>query len=129
MGLPYIILTEEDMVKNIKHTSSDKPHGYRSWKEFWMTKTGQTWPKLCRIFGCTGNAFAGGHVFVKGYEESFIIPLCGSCNSAQNTDIMPVNVRTAAAVIDKDENQATFSDYEREQLEIYLYRYLNVFFS
>ena len=113
--MPYIILTEEDLVRNIKHTSSDKPLGYQSWKEFWIINTGQKWPNECRIFGCTGNAFAGGHVFVDGCQESFIIPLCRSCNSAHNTDTMSVNMRTAAVIIDQDEMAG--NQFEREQWE------------
>ena len=119
MAMPYITLTEDDLVRNIKGTSDDKPLGYNSWRDYWIENTGQKWPNECRIFGCTNSAFAGGHVNVKGYEEPFIIPLCRSCNSGYNSDIMSVNVRTKAVIIDEEEmagNQAT-SDYEREQWE------------
>ena len=119
MAMPYIILTEEDLVRNIKSTSDDKPFGYKSWKDYWIKNTGQKWPKKCRIHGCTSSAFAGAHVNVKGYQEPFIIPLCRSCNSGYNSDIMSVNVRTAAVMIDEDEmarSQATFSHYEWETL-------------
>ena len=123
--MPYIVLTEEDLVKNVKQTSSYKPIGHQSWKDFWMCNTGQEWPQKCRIKGCTKPAFGGGHVYVDGYSyfDFFIIPLCRSCNCAQNTNWMSVNVRTAAAVVDEDQatgNEGASSNYQivSEELEI-----------
>ena len=119
--MSYIILTEDDVVKNVKGTSSLRPKGFQSWKHFWMCKTGKKWPEKCRIYGCTEPAFCGGHVYVYGSSEFFIVPLCKSCNNAQNTDWMSVNVGTAAPAVEEDnttDNEGGFYDYQLEFEEL-----------
>lgn len=119
--MPYILLTEEDIVKNIKCTSSFRPIGYTSWKNYWISKTEKKWPDKCRINGCTETAYGGGHVYVHGSSQCFIIPLCQSCNSAQNTDWMSVNVRTAAVVVEENdttENEEASFDHQPEFEEL-----------
>ena len=101
--MSYILLTDDDLVKNMKRTTSHKPIANQSWKDYWVYKTGKEWPEKCRIKGCTRSAFGGGHVHIDGYNnfEIFIIPICRSCNNANNTDWMSVNVRTPAAVVEE----------------------------
>ena len=118
--MSYILLTDEDLVKNIKRTSSFRPIGFQSWKHFWMCKTEKKSPQKCRIYGCTEAAFGGGHVYVHGSSKFFIIPLCQSCNNHQNTDWMSVNVGTAAPAVEEDDttdNEEASYDYLRNEFE------------
>ena len=97
-----LLLTEVDQVKNIEGTHQCVPKGFKTWKRYWIHGTGRDWPKKCRISGCSELAIGGGHVHVYGHSaDVYIIPMCNSCNNAQNTSWMNVKTRTEAAKVKK----------------------------
>ena len=101
--MEIIELTNSDLVINIEKTGQCAPIGYNSWKDFWITNTEQNWPDKCRVRRCTKSAFCGGHVYVYGCDEVYIVPLCRSCNHPHNTAWKRVNTGTKAVIIDEHE--------------------------
>ena len=72
-------------VKNLSGTGSEhynNPHGYSSWKEFWIAKSGMTWPNKCSASCCHQMPVVGAHVKkVNSFDSSwYIVPLCQRCN-------------------------------------------------
>jgi hypothetical protein len=100
--MPTILLTEKNQVQNIEGTHACAPKGSKTWKRYWMHETGREWPKKCRISGCSELAIGGGHVHIYGHAtEVYIIPMCNSCNNAQNKSWMTVKTRTEAVKVEK----------------------------
>lgn len=78
-------------VKNVIGSSRYPcPSGYRSWLDYWESKTGQ-YASICSAEGCYGHDLVGAHVQkVNSYDNSwYIVPLCTRCN--QRTDSFEVN--------------------------------------
>ena len=65
-------------VCNVRGSSSDNG----SKKDFWKKYSKRSFPKECRISGCTNDATDGGHMWIKGSWKfcCFILPICHSCN-------------------------------------------------
>ena len=99
-----LLLTDADQVKNIEGTHQCVPKGFKTWKRYWIHETGRDWPKKCRISGCSELAIGGGHVHVYGHTANvYIIPMCNSCNNAQNTSWMKVKTRTETAKVKRSD--------------------------
>ena len=95
-------LTSKDEVQNIKGTGVCKTSS--SWRQFWINMGGGNWPRECRIFGCTKRATDGAHVRIGGIDDDiFIIPMCKTCNTPNNTQWMRVNTNTTAVQIEEED--------------------------
>ena len=104
--MPDILLTEKDQVKNIEGTHACAPRGFKTWKQYWIRQTGRDWPKRCRISGCSKTAIGGGHVHIRDHSTKvYIIPMCNSCNNAQNSSWMTVKTRTEAANVEQSDTR------------------------
>ena len=69
-------------VKNLHNTSDRSPDGYASWKDFWVAKSGMSWPTYCSCESCLNKAEVGAHVIqVYGSNKWYIVPLCKYHNS------------------------------------------------
>lgn len=84
-------------VKNVNGSSRfPAPRGYRSWLEYWETKTGKR-AYHCGASGCSKIDIVGAHV-QKAYSPDqhwYITPLCKSCNGRADifnvtTELVPV---------------------------------------
>jgi hypothetical protein len=77
----------ERAVGNVVGTSWHRLPG-KSWKKYWLERTGREWPKTCCFEECDNEARVGGHVHIEEYKSrvQFILPICNSCNSAVQND-------------------------------------------
>jgi hypothetical protein len=71
-------LNLDDDVSHVIGSSKHKPR--TSWKKYWMGHTGRIWPQKCQMFGCVNPPTVGAHVYVKRFQNNFILPTCQSCN-------------------------------------------------
>ena len=56
----------------------------RSWKQYWIHKTGEDWPDHCQMSDCYGDCVLGAHVYVRGRGwQNYILPCCRDCNNDQ----------------------------------------------
>ena len=87
-------------VHNLSGTSDNEvPMGYRSWKDFWESKTWQKANSCHRWLCSSSDNIVGAHVQLSdGGREWYIVPLCQHCNiSLKNQDfyvsgpLVPVN--------------------------------------
>ncbi|XP_028414996.1 uncharacterized protein LOC114538071 [Dendronephthya gigantea] len=79
-------------VKNVPNTgNSSPPEGFRSWKQFYKKyRRRRSWPSTCRIEDCYEHAAGGAHVYVEDTNRVYILPMCGTHNTAHVTDWFPV---------------------------------------
>jgi len=60
-----------------------------SWKDHWMKFNPNGLAAMlqdnCSAVGCAGKFEHGGHVRLSGDTTVYIVPLCASCNSSENT--------------------------------------------
>lgn len=74
------------LVRNINGTSTRKPTGFRSWKEFWESKKKEPFT-FCAREGCYNAAEVGAHVQrvrAGASKEWYIVPLCKECNNQKD---------------------------------------------
>ena len=67
---------------NIDGSSVNKP-GVGSWIKFWEQSTGRPRGR-CAYSDCPKLAEHGGHVWIKGKQICWIVPICAECNSPLN---------------------------------------------
>lgn len=51
-----------------------------SWKQHWINMSGEAWPSLCCVAGCTNPASVGGHIINPDVSGEYIVPMCESHN-------------------------------------------------
>lgn len=60
---------------------------YKSYKEQWLMETGSDWPRKCSNADCKHFPDVGGHVFLKGFVNAFLVPLCQRCNCSSKKNL------------------------------------------
>lgn len=97
----YIVTEQGDKAKNMECTTECQPIGTgNSWKQYWIGKTQEEWPKECIILDCKKDAVVGAHVHVNRYpapSDVFIIPMCISHNNCSKEDWMRLDPSKRAA--------------------------------
>jgi len=81
-----------NLVKNLNKTSNRTPPSeYLSWKQWWVDKTGRSFPS-CSCSGCNVSAAVGAHVQKSGANDMkwYIVPLCIGCNNKPSTEVFYV---------------------------------------
>ncbi|WP_120945779.1 MULTISPECIES: hypothetical protein [Helicobacter] len=71
-------------ITHITNTTNHRPKVERSWIEFWKKETGKSSPKCC-IYGCSNSADRGAHVYLDDERSWWVVPVCSSCNPADNS--------------------------------------------
>lgn len=51
-----------------------------TWKQHWINNSGEAWPKMCSVDGCSNAATLGGHIINASVSGEKIVPMCDSCN-------------------------------------------------
>ena len=74
------------LVKNATNTSDSRPVIGNDWSEFWLLRSGKSWPYYCSASDCYHKAEVGAHVKIVGdpYNRTFIVPMCYSHNNDHN---------------------------------------------
>ena len=96
--MTFIVLHCGDAVRNMEGTAYDE-NPYQSWKQYWRQISGQHWPSKCRIYGCGNRATDGAHVFVRGRQPAYILPMCNWCNVKRLNEWLLVNSKSIAVQI------------------------------
>jgi hypothetical protein len=83
-----------------KNGTSERDCKCGSWKQHWINNSGEEWPKICSVKGCSNTASLGAHVINASEKGEWIVPTCESCNSKRNVEfdlkggmtIVPANI-------------------------------------
>lgn len=63
-----------------KRGTKDRACKCGSWKQHWINMSGEAWPALCSVAGCTNPASVGGHIINPDVSGEYIVPMCESHN-------------------------------------------------
>ena len=84
------ILQDGQIVLNIPGIGAP-PKPDKSWRQYWIDRSGSCWPEECSNEGCTNQATDGGLVMVPS-----ILPLCHGCNIGKANQLLKVGGNTIA---------------------------------
>ena len=104
----YIVTEQGDKAKNMECTTECQPIGTgNSWKQYWIGKIQEEWPKECIICDCKKDAAVGAHVHVNRYPLSdvFIIPTCRQHNHYSNEGSMRLDPSKWAARVSREDTR------------------------
>ena len=86
-----IDLVDFDWVKHVEGSSQERRPNCdgRSWRKYWMKKTGENFQVWCQMRGCPKRAEVGAHVevrtqFWRVLEGQYIIACCEPCNQKKD---------------------------------------------
>ena len=65
-----------------KNGTSERSCKCTSWKNHWISQTGQKWPDKCFVEGCNSEPILGAHIIntSKEINSEYIAPFCDKCN-------------------------------------------------
>ena len=88
------IIANDSKARNALNTSCDNR---KRWKSAWEQCTGRSFNK-CSFYGCGNDAEVGGHLEVKGRNNSdyhYIAPICYSCNNSDSDNYLHMKQNVA----------------------------------
>ena len=56
-----------------------------SWKNHWISFSGQAWPADCAVQPCLNPPTLGGHITHPSVTGERIVPMCDACNKLTGT--------------------------------------------
>lgn len=65
-----------------KNGTSKRTCNCGSWKNHWINNSGEKWPTVCSISGCSNKATLGAHIINNNVSGEYIVPACDLCNKS-----------------------------------------------
>jgi len=94
---------QKRVVVNVPNTAGDTCSD-GSWKEYWESRSGQSWPTQCAVERCEEKAEHGAHVRYASDDDGcvYIVPLCATHNNAENTSSMEIRSDVQLVKVEKE---------------------------
>lgn len=98
------------MVYNLPRWKNKSGTGERkcrcgSWKDHWCNFSGEDWPKICSVHGCTNKPTLGAHIYNSSDKSEYIVPMCDSCNKNSDDFFLRKDVKLVSANTSKTCNK------------------------